>query len=164
MRRAAGALLLGLAGCYPTTTRPALTPVPDAVTVELELFVPAATRALALALDTDSIPVSRTEPDDGWLETPWFDAATLQPTGRRVLGPEVVKVRAFVEPGRPNHAVVTVETVYRPLADPSRPGRALERHVPGAHPVANRVRAAVERLRQEYGEAVPVPVPASAEP
>ncbi len=159
MRRAAWVGLLVMA-CYPTTTRPGLTPVPEAITAELELFVPAATRALALALDTDSIPVSRTEANDGWLETPWFDAATLQPTGARVLGADVVKVRAFVEPGRPNHAVITVETVYRPFADPSRPGRALERHVPGAHPVANRVRAVVERLKQEYGEPVPAPEPA----
>lgn len=151
MTRAAALAALAAMACYPTTTRPHLTPLPDAITAELELFVPAATRALAVALDTDSIPVSRTEPDDGWLETPWFDATTLQPTDARVLGPDVVKVRAFVEPGRPNHAVITVETVYRPLADPSREGRALERHVPGAHPVANRVRAVMEKVKAEYG-------------
>lgn len=64
MRATVAALLL-LAACYPTTTRPAMTPVPAASVTEWELFVPEATRALALALDADSIPVSRTEPADG---------------------------------------------------------------------------------------------------
>lgn len=139
------------AACFPTTTRPHLTLVPEALTAEIELFVPAATRALAVALDTDSLPVSRTEPDDGWLETPWFDAATLQPTTARVVGTDVVKIRAFVEPGRANHSIITIEAVYRPLLDPSRDGRELERHLPAEHPVALRVKATMERLQAEYG-------------
>lgn len=148
-------LCVALAACYPTTTRPHLVPVPEALTAEIELRVPAATRALAVALDTDSIPVSRTEPEDGWLETPWFDAATLQPTTARILGPNVVKVRAIIAPGRPNHAILTIEVVHRPLADPSQDGRALERHVSGEHPVANRVRMVVEALKVSYGEGGP---------
>ena len=153
MRHGGGILLAAaLAACYPTTTRPHLVPVPDALTAEIELFVPAATRALAVALDADSIPVSRTEAEDGWLETPWFDATTLQPTTARILGPDVVKVRAIIEPGRPNHATITIEVVHRPFADPSQDGRALERHVSGEHPVANRVRKVVEGLKAEYGE------------
>lgn len=156
MIRGGGILVCAaLAACYPTTTRPHLVPVPEALTAEIELFVPAATRALAVALDADSIPVSRTEPDDGWLETPWFDATTLQPTTARILGPDVVKVRAIIEPGRPNHATITIEVVYRPLADPSQDGRALERHVSGEHPVANRVRMVVEGLKGAYGEGSP---------
>lgn len=145
MRRPAAWLLL-LAACYPATTRPDLVPVPGALRVEVELFVPQATRALALALDEDSIPVRRTEPDDGWLESEWIDVATLQPTTRRPVGLEVVKVRAFVEPGRANHSVIRVETVYRPIVDPARPDRDLERQVPTGHPVAERVARAVERV------------------
>ena len=48
------ALAMLLAACYPATTRPDLLPLPDAPQVEIELFVPQATRALALALDADS--------------------------------------------------------------------------------------------------------------
>lgn len=143
--------LMLLAGCYPATTRPDLVPVPDAVRLEVELFVPQATRALALELDTDSVPVRRTEPDDGWLETDWIDAATLQPTRRRPVGIDVVKVRAFVEPGRPNHSVIYVETVYRRVVDPARPARELELQVPVGHPVAVRVARAVTRLVEAHG-------------
>jgi len=147
--------LLGLAclaGCYPTTTRPDLVPVPDASRLEVELFVPEATRALALALDVDSIPVVRTEPDDGWLTTDWFDAATLGPVSGRPLGLDAVRVRAFVDPARPNHSLIQVEVVYRAVADPARPPRDLEMMVPVGHPVRERVQRALERLREEYGE------------
>lgn len=156
MRWPTVAVLL-MAACYPTTTRPSLTPLPEAPVAEWELFVPDAMRTLALALDTDSIPVSRTEPDDGWLETPWFDAATLRPTPRRPLGEGVVKLRAWADPARPNHSAVTVEVVYRPAADPSREGRALERQVSVAHPVAQRVAAVMARLTKEHGEEVVSP-------
>lgn len=141
-----------LAACYPTTTRPAMTPVPSASVAEWELFVPEATRALALALDADSIPVSRTEPNDGWLETPWFDARTLKPTTRRPLGDETVRLRAWIDPSQPNHSAITVEIVYRPAADPSRDGRSLERQVNAAHPVAQRVAAVMAKLVKLYGE------------
>jgi hypothetical protein len=144
-------VLLLTAACYPTTTRPALTPVPEALIAEWELFVPQAMRTLALALDADSIPVSRTEPEDGWLETPWFDARSYQPVTRRPLGEETVRIRAWADPARPNHSAITLEIVYRPVADPSREGRTLERQVNAAHPVAQKVAAMMERLRKEHG-------------
>lgn len=146
-------MLLALAAaCYPATTRPDLLPIPGSERVEIELPVPAATRALAVALDGDSIPVARTEPDDGWLETGWFDIATMRPTTRRAVGLDVVKVRAFVDPGRPDHSVLQVETVYRPLLDPSTPERELERQVPTGHPVAARVKAVLDSLARVYGD------------
>lgn len=150
MRRAL--VLLAAAACYPATTRPDLQPLPEAPRLEVELFVEEATRALAVELDADSIPVARTEPRDGWLETGWFDMTTLAPVRGRPIGLATVKVRAFVDPGRPNHSVITVETVHRPLADPSRPDRDLEEQVPNGHPVAVRVQRALERLKAEYGE------------
>jgi hypothetical protein len=145
------ALLLAIASCYPATTRPDLQPVPGALRIEIELFVPQATRALAVELDADSLPVRRTEPDDGWLESEWIDARTLQATTRRPVGPDVVKIRAFVEPGRPNHSVLYVETVYRQVADPARPDRDLEVQVPVGHAIGDRVARVVERMAQEHG-------------
>ena len=67
------------------------------------------------------------------------------------MGPDVVKVRAFLEPGRPNHSVIYVETVYRGVVDPSRPARDLEAQVPAGHPVALRVARAVARMVTEHG-------------
>jgi hypothetical protein len=151
-----GLLLLG---CFPSTTRPSFLPKPSAVAAEVELDVPKATRTLALALNADSIPVRRTEPKDGWLESEWFDARTFQPTTARRLGLDVVKVRAWVDPARPsskgdNHSTITIETVYRPMADPSRSDRDLERQVPNTHPISGRMLALTIALAKKYGGVV----------
>jgi len=127
--------------------------LPSASITEVELGVPQATRAIAIALDADSIPVRRTEARDGWLESDWFDVATMRPTARRRLGSDVVKVRAWIDPSRPNHSNITVETVFRPRADPSRPERELERQVPISHPVAGRVVKALGEVSRPYGGA-----------
>jgi hypothetical protein len=151
MKSAILAGALAVVACYPTTTRPPFQPVPAAQILEIELPVDRATTALAVLLDHDSIPIRRTEPRDGWLETGWFDVHTMQPTSRRVLGDSVVRVRAWIDPSRPNHSNLTVETVYRPLADPSRPGRELEQQVPAGNPVAGRVALVLSELARTYG-------------
>jgi hypothetical protein len=46
---------------------------------------------------------------------------------------------------------VWVETIYRPLADPSLPVRELDRQVPRNHPVAVKVRATLQELVKRYG-------------
>jgi hypothetical protein len=137
--------------CYPTTTRPAFSPRPSAPVFEIELAVPEATRALAVALDADSIPVRRTEAGDGWIESEWFDVATNKRTTHRVLGPGVVKVRAFVDPSRPGHSNLTIEVVHRPRADPSRSDRELEEQLPQTHPVVGRVVLVATNLVKQYG-------------
>lgn len=140
-----------LAACFPSTTRPSFLPQPTATIAEVELGIPEATRALALALHGDSIPIRRTEPKDGWLESEWFNAKTLQPTNARRLGPDVVKVRAWIGPSRAGHSNIAVETVYRPLADPSRSDRELEVQVPTTHVIAGRVIGVTLALARQYG-------------
>jgi hypothetical protein len=154
-------ILLGLAlggpACQPATTRPPFTPFPEAAGQELRLPVPEATRRLAEALRADTIPVRRIELRDGYLETPWFDAATGRPTHRRPIGPGVVRIRAWADPARPGNTQLTVETLYRPLVDPSLPERELEREVARGHRVARKVEAALRRLAQRYGAPAPPP-------
>lgn len=157
--RTAALCAMTVAACYPTTTRPPFSVEPTAAATQIELPIDRATTALALALYTDSIPVLRTEVKDGWLETGWFDATTMRPTTARVLGPDVVKVRGFVDPARPDFSALSVETVYRPMADPAMSARDLEREVPADHPVAKRVRRVLAALVKQYG-GVPDSIPA----
>jgi hypothetical protein len=140
-----------LAACRPTTTRPPFPPVPESASTEIRLAPAEATRLLADALRADSIPVARVQQRDTWLETGWFDAASGRPTHRRPLGPGVVRVRAWADVTHPGNCKVTVETVYRPLADPSLPPRELDRQVPRNHPVAIKVRATLQELVKRYG-------------
>ena len=146
-----------LLSCNPTTTRPEFGPVPDAAEAEVDLPMADATRALAEALVEDSIPVTRIEPHDGYVESGWFEAASGQPTSRRRLGPEVVRVRGWVDPIQTGQTRIRIETVIRPMADPSLPERELDRGAPKANPAAVRVQRTAERLAKRY------PVPGAAE-
>jgi hypothetical protein len=146
----AAALALGV-GCQPVTTRPPFPPVPEAASTEIRLAPAEATRLLAEALKADSIPATRVQLRDTWLETGWFAASTGRPVRHRATGPDVVRVRAWADPTHPGNCKVVVETVYRPLADPSLPPRELDRQVPRNHPVAIKVRATLQDLVKRYG-------------
>lgn len=140
-----------LAGCNPATTRPDLTPLPRSAQAEIDLAVPDATRALSDALRADSIPLRVVEPRDGWLESPWFDAASGRPVAGRPLGPDVVQIRGWIAPSRAGHSEIVLETAYRAAADPSLPPRELDRPVPPAHPVRARVDSVLDRLVRRFG-------------
>lgn len=149
-------ILLLLLSCNPATTRPDFGPVPDAAEAEVDLPMADATRALAEALAEDSIPVTQTELRDGYVETGWFEAASGQPTSRRPLGPEVVRVRGWVDPIQTGQTKIRIETVIRPMADPSLPERELDRSAPKENPAAVRVQRTADRLAKRY------PVPGAA--
>jgi hypothetical protein len=145
-------------GCRATTGRPPFPPFPEAEHVEIGfglvdkvVTVMQVTDSLVAYLRADSIPVSTVKPFDGYLETRWFEAATLAPTDRRPLSDQIVRVRGWVDPSKPGYAKVEVETVSVPWADPSLPDRELETPVPFTHPVNVRVRAVLKRLTDKYG-------------
>jgi hypothetical protein len=140
-----------LAGCQPTTLRPAFLPFPEAASTEMRLTTDDAIRRLAEALRADSIPVAKVERRDGYLDSGWFASATGTPVHHRPVGPSVVRVRGWVNPGRPYASVVILETVYRPLADPSRSDRDLEEPVPADHPVAVKMHAVLDSMVKRYG-------------
>ena len=156
-------LLLGgvAAACQPNTTRPEFTPLPEAAGTEVRLPVRDATRNLADALKADSIPLRRVTLRDGYVESYWFYSKSKRPVrGRRPLGLGVVRVRAWADPARPGSSQLSVETSYRPLADPSLPDRELDRQVPRNHPIGLKVENALKRLVDRYGG----PPPPSTEP
>lgn len=145
-------LLIGLilGGCKPTTARPFFPPVTGATQVEIELEMKNATGALADVLRSDSLPLTRVVPIDGYIETAWFDVRTKRPTHARRLGPNIVQVRAWVDPAQQGHSRLTVETIYRPLADPSLSDRELERQVPPDHVIGKRMTEIVTELVKLY--------------
>jgi hypothetical protein len=142
----------GAVACQPNTTRPSFTPLPEAAGTEVRLPVPEATRRLAEALKADSIPARTIRPRDGYVETPWFESRSGRVV-RGAVGPGIVRVRAWADPARPGSSQLTVETLYRPLVDPSLPDRELEREVARDHPVAVKVVATLKELVDRYGGA-----------
>ena len=150
--RALLALVVIATGCEASTTRPGFQPMPGTAGAQVHLEVPQATRVLADSLQADSIPVVRVVERDGLVESPWFQVPGYQPFRGRPLGPSVVQVRAWVDVGKAGHSVYSVETVYRVMADPSRPERELEAQVEPDHPVSLKVQEVVRRLLYRFGD------------
>jgi hypothetical protein len=145
---------LGAGACQPNTSRPTFTPLPEAAGTEVRLSVPEATRQLSQAFRAESIPTRTVQPRDGFIETDWFEASSGRVVREgRALGPKVVRVRAWSDPARPGSSQITVETLYRPLLDPSLPSRELEQQVPRNHPVAVKVETALRGLVEKFGGA-----------
>ena len=167
--RSSSLLWLGVGvslGCQPNTGRPIFNPLPESAGTEIRLSPREATRQLAEALRADSVPVRKLLLRDAYLETGWFDPKTGRPRSNP-MGQGAVRVRAWADPARPGSTVLSVETVYRPLADPSLPERELERQVPAKHPVAVKVDSVLQRMVKRFGGPPPpaaAPAPGSPPP
>jgi hypothetical protein len=146
-------LLAAVLSCRATTARPYYLPLPAASIGEVELEIPEATRALAEALAIDSIALRVIKERDGFIDSGWLDAATLEYTKARPLGGDVVRVRAWVNPAKQFWSELVVEASYRPTADPSRPERELDAPLPEDHPLQRRIVGVLRRLIERYGDA-----------
>jgi len=153
-RRGGALLLLAVAfvACQASTTRPTFGPVPSAFTAQLRLEPPEAFDTILAAFRADSIPLRRVEVRDGWFESGWLQSPDLTPATGRPVGPGIVRIRGWVDLGKPYHARYTVETVYRVGLDPSREDRELEIAVADTHPASLRVRRILSGVLKAYGD------------
>ena len=145
MSRAPIIALLLAAACA-RNGQPPWQPMPEAKRAEIELDPQEATKKLAEAMTAAGLPVTSVATREGFVETAWFDSATMKPTGRRPVGTKDVRIRAWVMPYRYGWSEITMEAVYRPIADPSLPPRELERSVPFGHPARVKVREILQQL------------------
>ena len=145
-------ILAALAACRATTSRPDYLPLPTAAIAEIELEIPEATRALAEALAKDSIALMVVREADGFIDSGWLAGGTLERTSARPLGPDVVRVRAWVNPSKQFWSELQVEATYRAMADPSRPERELDVQLPADHPLQRKVVGVIRRLVTLHGD------------
>ena len=139
MRRAIVVVAL-LGSCTPATTRPPFAPYPEALHAVINA-PPAqvATQAQAL-LTADTIPVRFVNPRDAFLETGEF-AGTM-------------RLRLWADPDVPGKSRVTVEAVYRPIEDPSRTRRDLERAAPPGSAGQQMAEKLLKALKEKLGETI----------
>lgn len=167
-RRSLG-LLLAAGACRATTGRPSFIPFPEAEHAEVgfdladeDQTVLMVTDTVAQRLAADSIPVQRIKRFDGFVESRWFDAKTKRPWVGRPLGPDAVKVRAWVDPAKPGFSRVEIETVYIPKVDPSLPARENEIPVPTEHAINRQMGEMLKDLGEAYGPPKDEQTPAEA--
>jgi hypothetical protein len=153
-RLVASGLLAAAAACTPVTTRPDFFPFPEAPISILDARPERVTRELAALVPAESLRIERVNARDGYLETAWYDAKT----GRSYAGARdlphlasAVKIRCWADPYVPGQTRLTVEAVYRPRFDPSRPERDLEVMVPKDHPGTEIAARLIENVKQKVG-------------
>lgn len=152
LRGGLAVLGLVLGSCQASTTRPTFSPTPTALSAQLHLDPPEAFEAILEAFRADSIPMARVEARDRWFDSGWLQSPGLEPAVARPVGPAFVRVRGWVDLGKPNHSRYAVETVYRPFLDPSRDDRELEAAVPDTHPASVRVRRVLSGVLRVHGD------------
>jgi hypothetical protein len=131
------AFVLCVAACSPTTTRPSFAPLPEAAHTVINAPPGAVAEAAATLLAADTIPVRYVSKRDAWLETKDF-AGTY-------------RVRLWADPDVPGKSRVTIEAVYRPMADPSRTARDMEVAAPVDSPGQVRAARLLAALQKTLG-------------
>lgn len=127
-------LLLVSLGCIPTTTRPPFAPYPEALRAVINAPPAEVTRQAQALLASDSVPARFVSTKDAFVETEQF-------AGNH-------RIRLWADPDVPGKSRVTIEAVYRPIEDPSRTPRDLER----ASPPGSTGRLKAERLLAALSE------------
>lgn len=143
-----------LSACTPITSRPAFLPYPQALVAIVEAPPPRIVPEAMGWLASQGLRVEWSSPQDGYVETAWFNVRTRNSmTGTGDPGDllDTVKLRCWVDPNAPGKSQLTVEAVYRPMLDPSRPERDLEVIVPQGsegHRIAAQL---IEAMKQKFG-------------
>jgi hypothetical protein len=133
---ACGFTILSIA-CTPVTVRPPFAPLPDALHAVINAPPARVTAFTDSLLRADTIGIRLASPRDAFLESNEF-AGTH-------------RLRLWADPDVPGKSRVTIEAVYRPINDPSRSRRDLERAAPPGSPGLLRAEQLLAALKDKLG-------------
>ena len=129
-------LVLFLLACTPTTTRPDFMPLPEAPSVVLYARPPRVAAEVQTWLVAQGLKVEVASVQDAYVETAWSGT---------------FKIRCWADPDAPGKSRLTVEAVYRPVLDPSRPERSLEVIVSKEREGYKIAQRFVDKLKERFG-------------
>jgi len=150
----AAMVAIALAACNPASSRPGFMPYPEDVSVLLPGSVPAIASAVGAWMASQGMHTEWVSTEDGYVESTWYNTDThLSTSGTGDLGTTMAtfKVRVWVDPDAPGKSKMTVEAVYRPLLDPSRTERDLERNAPPGSGGAVLVQNLIDEMQHKFG-------------
>lgn len=148
------AIVLVLAACSPVTTRPPFLPYPQALVTVLDAPSSRVVPEALGWLTSQGMQAQWSSPQDGYVETAWFNLRTHASVfGEGDPGDLLytVKIRCWADPDIPGKTQLTVEAVYRPVLDPSRPERDLEEIVPQGSEGYRIAQQLIDALKQKFG-------------
>ena len=122
-----------LTACGASNIRPWTVPFPEARVDTVDVEAASLIERLNSYVTNTGLEVTRISPEEGFLETRWFDLATRR--SRKSGGdPErVVRMRFWADPVMPGRSVLISEVVYLQSLDPSLLPRDAETLAPPDH-------------------------------
>ena len=131
------AFLILFTACTPVTTRPPFAPLPEALHAVINAPPARVTQFADSLLRADTVGVRFVSSSDAFLETKEFSGTH--------------RLRLWADPDVPGKSRVTIEAAYRPVADPSRTQRDLERASPPGSPGQLRAERLLATLKDKLG-------------
>jgi len=147
-------ILFLVAACTPITTRPDFRPDPRALAIILDARPERVTTVLDSLVPAESLEVAHANVRDGYVETAWYEtqAHRTRHHEREITNlAATVKIRFWADPWVPGQTRLSVEPVYRPRYDPSRPERDLEVIAPKEHEGYKIAERFVDKLKERFG-------------
>jgi hypothetical protein len=112
---------------------------------------PAVIAAAADSLRAMGLDLRIVTPEEGYLETRWFDPGTRRSHGSNEHPTRLFRVRVWADLVTPLRTEVVVESAYRRMVDPSLPGRENERVAFGGTPGDSLARRLRQALAGRFG-------------
>ncbi len=107
---------------------------------------------LVSRVSAEGFSVQWSSPQEGYLETQWYDIVNRVSGGRNTGSPEnVVLLRFWADSIAPGRTKVTAEAVYLRESDPSVLPRDAEALVPRTHGGWTMMRMAIEGAKERFG-------------
>jgi hypothetical protein len=137
------------------SVRPYVRPLPGAPTDTLPVEASQLINLLGGVLVGEGLRLRVVSPEEGYLETEWYDLEQQRPVSERTRTPHtVIRFRFFADPLSEEETVLISEGVYRLTLDPSVPEREREVLVTGDHPgqeMLERIWSTVRLLQESIG-------------
>jgi hypothetical protein len=146
-----GLILLG-AGCASGGLRPSYEPLPQARVDTVNALPPAVVQEINSRINTENMRPQWSSPDEGFLESQWFNLVTQESGVTDRANPDrVILLRFFVDPLEGGKSRITSEVVYKRTTDPSVLPRDQEMMVPAGHPGDQVLQRVLRGVKERFG-------------
>lgn len=147
------AAAFAVAAACASGVRPSYEPFPQAEVDTVNATPTQAIQELASRVGAEGIQLQWSSPEEGYLETMWYNIVSRESGVTDRSNPErIIKLRFWADPVGTDRAVVTAEAVVQRTTDPSIVyERDREMLAPPGHAGGQILNRVLERLRERYG-------------
>lgn len=130
--------------------RPSFSPLPQAFIDTIRADPDILIREVLGLVTAEGLRVRSSIPEEGYLETDWYDVVAGRPTGPRASD-RTIRLRFFADDIGEGWVLLTAEAVYHRTLDPSIPPRLAELMVPPEHEAEKLLQRILEAVKTRLG-------------